>query len=697
MNQSGKDFTVQRRDTSVPVEDQGGRVGPLRPSASDHYAHLVGDRASVLDTTPGINKMVQNNTEPSVRDNLDEPLYQVEKEVDPFARRDSLSRTPPRERTTSFSEPKSINLEVSETFIDEATHDRPEQSNKRKRTENPFGSSRDKKAIDQPRETIQKIYNQIKALDKAIRESYNPKKDIKEAVYKLAFQAEKMQTKLFQEWIASTNSDTNEEKVRKLQEENKVLREEIRHITQNKGEEKPVNNTQCGLCREIQIKSEKRRLLRHDETYDAFQAVPENDWVEKIFPRMPVRSGNIWEAPPEYQLILPCSKDIEGLNNHVKAAVYKYGGIEGLKGQHKPIGGVASMRHSLEFPDDEGDFSSITRTIFYPIISDNKIQKEARDSDIFETLKVIKKLTLKNKKTKLAIPFLEGVTGAVVHRMVEFLFSDSTIEVVAYNPTVRDVSRVRKTSLYQENLRTANTPSKPKRPKEDALLMKMDGTTYAELLKTVKDTINPREIGVDVKDIQKSKNGDILVKIRNGSDKAEILRKEIKEKIPNITVSTLISKKVVHIKGMDELTTISDIREAISKAVNINQDWLEIRALRPSYRDKQNVTIITREDEADKLLQLKVLKIGWVDCKITERKKDDRCYKCWEYGHNKTECKGPDREQLCMRCGEEGHKAATCKKVPFCLSCKQKGHQTGSRSCSEPKGGASKKTEDENL
>lgn len=74
--------------------------------------------------------------------------------------------------------------------------------------------------------------------------------------------------------------------------------------------------------------------------------------------------------------------------------------------------------------------------------------------------------------------------------------------------------------------------------------------------------------------------------VKNGLNKAETLNKKIKEKVPEATASHLIKKTVILNKDMNEVTTEDDIAEAISKATELGQRELEVRALSSSSRWK---------------------------------------------------------------------------------------------------------------
>ncbi|KAG5877417.1 hypothetical protein JTB14_021384 [Gonioctena quinquepunctata] len=149
---------------------------------------------------------------------------------------------------------------------------------------------------------------------------------------------------------------------------------------------------------------------------------------------MNVESGHIWEAPNEYDIILPCNAKFGSLENEVSSAITKFGGEDGLRRQNKTKGDVAMMLHSLGFPREDGSFLCSPRYIYYPITTDGIGTKEAEDIDVFQSIVQIRNHILKNKKTKVALPELNGVGGMMLGRIVEYLFVNTNVEVKIYKP-----------------------------------------------------------------------------------------------------------------------------------------------------------------------------------------------------------------------------------------------------------------------
>ncbi|KAG5867457.1 hypothetical protein JTB14_026503 [Gonioctena quinquepunctata] len=102
--------------------------------------------------------------------------------------------------------------------------------------------------------------------------------------------------------------------------------------------------------------------------------------------------------------------------------------------QSKTKGDVAMMLHSLSFPREDSSLLCSPRYIYYPITTDAIGTNEAEDIDVFQSIVQIRNHILKNKKTKVGLPELNGVGGMMLDRIVENLFVNTNVEVKMYKP-----------------------------------------------------------------------------------------------------------------------------------------------------------------------------------------------------------------------------------------------------------------------
>lgn len=95
------------------------------------------------------------------------------------------------------------------------------------------------------------------------------------------------------------------------------------------------------------------------------------------------------------------------------------------------------------------------------------------------------------------------------------------------------------------------------------MMIKIRDQTDADLLKTAKNSINPSDIVPEMKNITHNKKGELLLTVSNRQDKAEVLREELSNKLPETKILLLNWTRIIYIKGMDEVVTAEEMKEDI--------------------------------------------------------------------------------------------------------------------------------------
>ncbi|KAK9738384.1 hypothetical protein QE152_g9920 [Popillia japonica] len=585
---------------------------------------------------------------------------------DPFARRDILQRSPPRARAGSMSE-------IEDRMIAKGAEKMCQQPSKRKRGDDVEDATVDKPNVDQYRRALAEIFKQVTRLEKALADMYKPKQELKDIASKLVLETEKLQDTDFAKWVDQVTIEgqalkkQNEELVMQLRElEGKSIgpadpkvRNLVAHCEEcvkakNKGERRSrlTIKKNCEECVKAKNKGERRSRLTIKKNYEMFQSISEDDWLEDIFPKLVEHPDGIWDAPVNYQIALPCNRRTP--RRHL-GCPRKLSNCTPLKTETSQKQSVSCTIPSSRTENQirKPTTKSTKRYLYYPIIADGKPDKETDDKDMYQALETVKQLMNKNGKTNLAVPEMEGVVGTIFNRMVKYLFHDTNIKVEVYTdqnakPTLAK-SQTRETRREPIGGKPSINPvvggvKRTRQNKGDTILVKMQGRSYADLLRTIKKKVNPGEIGVDLAGVRETRNGELLLTVQNGSDKAEILRQEIKEKCPE---ATAINKaEILRQEIKEKCPEATAINKTEKWDTRVKPDTFEVRALRPAFGSRQNATIITPTAIGEKLLQMSKIKIGW------------------------------------MKCGN------ACQNESYCVHCQEVGHQSGSRRC--PKSGKMK-------
>lgn len=232
--------------------------------------------------------------------------------------------------------------------------------------------------------------------------------------------------------------------------------------------------------------------------------------------------------------------------------------------------------------------------------------------------------------------------------------------------------------------------------KPDAILIRpAKGRTYAEVISDIRNVVKPEDSEVEVRAVRKTRAGDVLLELKKTTADARCnFANAIQQAAGGEgNVKQLVARETVEIRDVDSCTTKEEIEDALHRELGQYKGTLMVYLTRPNNRE-QRLAIVTLETEASsKLVKLGRMRIGFIYSRVRIRpkraKETERCFKCLGLGHNKYECRGPDRSNQCLRCSQEGHYIANCpEQKPWCFLCKEAQvetdklyHQAGSRIC----------------
>nr|CAH7717661.1 unnamed protein product [Callosobruchus chinensis] len=420
---------------------------------------------------------------------------------------------------------------------------------------------------------------------------------------------------------------------------------------------------------------EAARTIREDidrgTSYDDFLKISSIQWPPNVYRKVKEETGDIMAAPWEQDLINMTTTELTMVKGMARRFRERYGGIEELKSQRQALGEVAYMVNTIRIPTEQGEGRK-ERFIWHMLVEDTPLELSSV-SDLYKSALKLKDLMLLHNRDKVAIADIETYGNDIIGKVFEYVFRDTSIEVTIY--------RKQKTKKVKsgEGAETTKGKRRSERHVADAVIVKAQGKTYAELVCALRKDVKLEDI--EVSRMRKTHKGDLLLEVKKGN--AEKLRETIVSQSQGTQVIKKTQETVIHIYGMDSATTAEEIQNTIAKRLNRTEQCCRVSSLRPAQRGEQNATVILDRVSARKLIEMERIKIGWIYCPVRERVWMDKCLRCWEIGHKQKECRGPDRSNLCRKCAQMGHQAKDCTRKSYCPACKIEGHQFNGAKCRE--------------
>nr|CAI5820275.1 unnamed protein product [Callosobruchus analis] len=275
---------------------------------------------------------------------------------------------------------------------------------------------------------------------------------------------------------------------------------------------------------------------------------------------------------------------------------------------------------------------------------------------IYKLIKKLKEQIQQHNRLKLNVVIPEGLSMDYVRKLAEYIFNDTNIEISIVVP--KNI-----TGGYSTKL-------EPKKEATQEIIVRSEGKTYCELLKSIKQNVDIEKVGIKVRSMRQTSNGAVLFRVEGQGNQANIFKEEIKSTLKEADVRVMKHESVLHITDIPATENESSVLNDIMDDMGIlDSQALRVKPLRPLQDGNQAATVISRRDLANKIIRRGVIKIGWVYCRVWERNYVQRCYRCLEYGHNRNDCSGPDRSEECLNCGATGHRAKECQNSAYCPKC----------------------------
>lgn len=649
---------------------------------------------------------------------LEEAQKQGQKEEElVFGRRSSITRTPPKSdenqdrpyismihrRSNSVGavvregDPVS-NLtfkRMKEKEVDEGTGKQGEQEQeaikkqvqtekdrKRAREETTPDLARKKEKVEEQLDKTKwmgQILKNIGLLRKLVSESYNPKKELTDISSKLSYLAERITDGDQKDWMREMHR--RDQQLEQMRSENADLRNQIKSLKQlEKPKAKEVTTVTIGLqadmrdiireqeAKERQIREKITKTLEEDKAYEKLTQIIDENWPEDTFKRTKIcleDPQSFYQPGSDENVVLFIDPNYAKDETKAEALKNKIPAIKHLLEEELREGNMEFLKLQTEIrkgrSNDQMHYANAVYAL--PITMGG--------SDVVDTEVMYKLVTQLQQELseytgcKLRVLTTAQMNLDYVRKTLEFIFrsTDTLFNVVG---------------KHEER----NSGWKKARPEKAKVIVKAQpGKSYADLVRSVKESVNVEEKGIVVKSIKKTSGGDLLLEVTGGKSKALALQQDIQQNNRNADVVIKTNEVTVHITDIDASITKGELQQEIMKAEGLPENQLKVVSMRPTRNGNQTATVVLTKDAAKKVVNRGTIKIGWVCCRVRKRVSLQRCYRCHLFGHKREECENEDRSDLCLKCLKPGHTAKDCRNTPVCVICTKDGHHADQTKC----------------
>ncbi|VEN56081.1 unnamed protein product [Callosobruchus maculatus] len=175
-------------------------------------------------------------------------------------------------------------------------------------------------------------------------------------------------------------------------------------------------------------------------------------------------------------------------------------------------------------------------------------------------------------------------------------------------------------------------------------------------LRNLKKQIYVNKLGVRVQSVTKTAEGTIQINmLGKKEDIGTSFKDAVQEKMGSmVSVKIVPNMKEIIITDIDGETSIEEVIEEVSEATRANADSIKVEQLRKNKRK------------------------GWSSCRVFDKVKLPRCFKCHNYGHHAGSCSSQMASMVgkCLKCCKEGHVVKDCPNEAYCQSCNVVGHRS---------------------
>lgn len=639
------------------------------------------------------------NEETQIRTKDDEeiiPDYKV--------RRISSTRSPPSSRKGSLCLDGNAtnnqifdNLPAAQTVTvssdDESTTDKkrsreitPPQQNKRGRQEVPYhrtisSNSKESQQESKSMTALNKLNEKIQLLVKFGEKNQNVHKQIKEISRTLLGLSEKVSTEFKMETQQSHQyiQELSENKAH-LEQQLKEFENKMEILSSNKNKI-DGNTNMCPRCQTEFIPTLKELDNLEYKSFEEAKATLEKRWSPEAYKNTLLEERDNIGRRPDHLILFANECNKPGtVEENSKAVVY--GRLEKELTDRFP-----ELLEETTLELDGGHYVTLEEITRIRSVPDKNCKEKIRT------------LTVMFRQEQCTTP---DVTAFKLLRSLADILQDAdanTATIIA--PRYMDARYFRKLAECAFNTKTikaniicdkglSSAKGRPERPRNGAIIIQGgENRTYAEMLRMLKENIDP-DTALQFKQARKTARGNLLLQVKD-NEKLESLKSRVAEGLGNDSTNQIrtTGKEMKHtffIRDLDEITTSEDVKDMLlNEGITEILDEQQVSIiLNKNARDGQTAVLTMDANTAEKLKKISRIRIGFSTCRVQERISIERCFNCWEYGHNSRGCTNQpvDTKNKCFKCGQEGHQKAQCTSEDlFCHTCQTAGDQAGTIKC----------------
>ncbi|KAJ3620675.1 hypothetical protein MTP99_004604 [Tenebrio molitor] len=168
----------------------------------------------------------------------------------------------------------------------------------------------------------------------------------------------------------------------------------------------------------------------------------------------------------------------------------------------------------------------VQRYTFIAGVDDRECGEEEADQRLVDTLQKLKGICKLRDLKRLSLSVADLTTGSRLRKLVEYVYQDEEVDIEVYTGVRKRADLVQEQeTVGVEEWRTVS------RSREKIVVKKVGNEkqmTYADLLKKMQSTIKVGNIGVKIKNIRETKNGNIEITTAGKSEGKEVFIKLIR-------------------------------------------------------------------------------------------------------------------------------------------------------------------------